>query len=97
MTPTVRYDRESDAAYIRFSPEADAPAPPWGTAVPGLAFVDDEDEFAEHQVAYGYPDDVITAAQASSDAVIAAVRAGVAPYDGTHERWLTELSRLTAS
>ena len=26
----------------------------------GTVIVDDEDEFAEHQVAYGYPEDVIT-------------------------------------
>jgi predicted RNA-binding protein associated with RNAse of E/G family len=65
--------------------------------VAGEVFVDDEDEFAEHQVAYGYPTDVIDRAQASCDAVLADVRAGRAPYDGTHRRWLDELSRLTAS
>ncbi|WP_207082652.1 DUF402 domain-containing protein [Nocardioides sp. S5] len=65
--------------------------------VAGEVFVDDEDEFAEHQVAFGYPADVVEAAQAGCDEVLAAVRAGEAPYDGTHERWLTELSRLTAS
>ena len=72
---------------------------PWETAPagPGEVFVDDEDEFAEHQVAYGYPAEVITAAQASCDQVLAAVRAGTAPYDGTHRRWLAELSRLSAS
>lgn len=72
---------------------------PWEVAPagPGEVFVDDEDEFAEHQVAFGYPADVIAAAQASCDEVLAAVRAAEAPYDGTHERWLTELSRLTAS
>ena len=67
---------------------------------PGEVFVDDEDEFAEHQVAYGYPAEVIEAAQASCDRLVAAVRAGEAPYDGTHQRWLdllAELSRLTSS
>ena len=34
-------------------------------------------------MAFGYPADVIAAAQASSDEVLAAVRAGAAPYDGT--------------
>ena len=62
----------------------------------GDVVVDDEDEFAEHQVAFGYPADVIEAAQASCDEVLAAVRAGEAPYDGTHERWLEALGRLTA-
>lgn len=64
---------------------------------PGEVMVDDEDEFAEHQIAFGYPADVIEAAQASCDEVLAAVRAGEAPYDGTHQRWFDELSRLTAS
>ena len=68
--------------------------------VAGEVFVDDEDEFAEHQVAYGYPADVVEQAQASCDAVLAEVRAGRAPYDGTAQRWLdllSELSRPTTS
>lgn len=60
----------------------------------GAIYVDDEDEFAEHQVAYGYPADVIDRAQASCDEVLAAVRAGLPPYDGTHQRWLDALSLL---
>ena len=72
---------------------------PWETppAGPGEVFVDDEDEFAEHQVAFGYPAEVIGAAQASCDELVAAVRAGLPPYDGTHVRWLDELSRRSAS
>ena len=71
---------------------------PWETmpAAAGETFVDDEDEFAEHQVALGYPADVVEAAQASCDRVLAAVRARTAPYDGTPDRWLAELSRLTS-
>ncbi|MBJ7454380.1 MAG: DUF402 domain-containing protein [Blastococcus sp.] len=64
---------------------------------PGEVFVDDEDEFAEHQVVYGYPADVVAAAQASCDALVLAVRAGLPPYDGTHQRWLAELTRLTSA
>ena len=64
-------------------------------AAAGEVFVDDEDEFAEHQVAFGYPADVVEAAQTSCEAVLAAVRAGHPPYDGTHRRWLDELARLT--
>jgi hypothetical protein len=86
-----------DLDVIRMAPELPASVPPRMDAGPGEIFVDDEDEFAEHQVAFGYPADVIEAAQAGCDQVLAAVRAGVAPYDGTHEHWLTELSRLTAS
>ena len=45
---------------------------PWDVppAGPGEVFVDDEDEFAEHQVLYGYPADVVAAAQASCDALV---------------------------
>ena len=34
---------------------------------------------------YGYPAEVVERAQASCDEVLAAVRAGLAPYDGTHQ------------
>ncbi len=72
---------------------------PWETlpAEPGGVFVDDEDEFAEHQVAFGYPADVIEAAQASCEEVLAAVRARAAPYDDTPRRWLEALSRLSVA
>jgi hypothetical protein len=63
----------------------------------GQIWVDDEDEFLEHQVAYGYPAEVIEAARASCDRVFAAVAAGAAPYDGTHRRWLEELTRISGS
>lgn len=58
----------------------------------GEVFVDDEDEFAEHRVAFGYPAEVVTAAEASCRDVAAAVRAGKAPYDGSHRRWLDDLA-----
>ncbi|MGN0064764.1 MAG: DUF402 domain-containing protein [Nocardioides sp.] len=61
----------------------------------GEVRLDDEDEFATHQVALGYPDDVVAGARVSAEAVLAAVRAGAAPYDGTHERWLAVLADLS--
>ena len=48
----------------------------------GEVFVDDEDEFAEHQVEFGYPAEVIAAARASGDRVHALVAGERAPYDG---------------
>lgn len=63
----------------------------------GEIYVDDEDEFAEHQVELGYPADVVTAARASCDAVLAAVSARTAPYDDTPRRWLDELTRRSPS
>ena len=89
-----------DLDVIRMSatpPTSTRSAPQNLSAGTGETFVDDEDEFAEHQVAFGYPADVVERAQASCDAVLADVRAGRAPYDGTHQRWLQELSRLTAA
>jgi len=58
----------------------------------GEVFIDDEDEFLEHQVTYGYPADVIAAARASADEVKVAVESGAAPYDGSHLRWLDRLA-----
>lgn len=88
-----------DLDVIRMPKElpADLPAGFVAHAGPGEVFVDDEDEFEEHQVALGYPADVVTSARASCDALVAAVRAGEPPYDGSHQRWLDALSRLTAS
>ncbi len=97
---TVLRAIDLDLDVIRMAPEPPPPSPlaPQNlSAGPGEVFVDDEDEFAEHQVAYGYPADVIEQAQASCVAVLAAVRAGRAPYDGTHQHWLDELSRLTSA
>lgn len=55
----------------------------------GRVWVDDEDEFAEHRAAFGYPEDVVTAAVASCEAVQRAMLAAQAPYDGvTHLPWL---------
>lgn len=59
----------------------------------GDAFIDDEDEFAEHTVVFGYPPEVVSSARASADAVLAAVREGRAPFNGAHQRWLDVLAR----
>ncbi len=62
--------------------------------VDGEVFVDDEDEFAEHRVALGYPDDVVQAAIRSCETVHARLTAGHPPYDGSHEPWLRALTDL---
>ncbi|VXC07939.1 DUF402 domain-containing protein [Nocardioides sp. AX2bis] len=60
----------------------------------GRVWVDDEDEFAEHRVTLGYPPEVVTAAQASVEAVLAAVTTRTPPYDDrTATAWLERLSR----
>ena len=53
----------------------------------GSVVVDDEDEFAEHQVSYGYPPDVVALALATKDTVLSAVRSRAAPFDGSAARW----------
>jgi predicted RNA-binding protein associated with RNAse of E/G family len=63
--------------------------------VGGEVYVDDEDEFADHQVSLGYPDDVVAAALRSAARVRASVTGGHPPYDGSHERWLADLAGLT--
>ena len=58
----------------------------------GRVWVDDEDEFADHRVRFGYPGEVTTAAMYSCDRVHAAVAAGVAPYDGSAATWLSRVA-----
>ena len=62
----------------------------------GWVVVDDEDEFEEHQVELGYPQEIIGLAEASRDRVHAAILDEDAPYDGSHERWQTVLEEITA-
>ncbi|MCW2795524.1 MAG: hypothetical protein JWM79_1021 [Nocardioides sp.] len=57
-------------------------------------FVDDEDEFAEHQVRYGYPPEVVALASATSASILAAVTAQQAPFDGSADGWLARLKEL---
>lgn len=64
----------------------------------GRVVVDDEDEFAEHQIAFGYPADVVDAARASCEWVHAAVSQARAPFDGSsHLPWLERLSATPTS
>lgn len=59
----------------------------------GDVWVDDEDEFAEHQVTYGYPTEVVAAAERDCAAVHEAVLHERAPYDGaTSAAWLRRLT-----
>lgn len=57
----------------------------------GRTWIDDEDEFAEHQIAFGYPAEVIAGARRGCEEVHAAVQAGAAPFDGTALRWIERL------
>lgn len=60
----------------------------------GRAWVDDEDEFADPRVRFGYPEELVRAATASCDRVHALVAEGHAPYDGSASAWLARLGGL---
>lgn len=76
-----------DLDVIAFEPDAAEPR--------GQYFIDDEDEFAEHTVRYGYPPEVVARVRADADALLAVVRAEEPPYDGaTAERWFAVLDAL---
>jgi predicted RNA-binding protein associated with RNAse of E/G family len=61
----------------------------------GAVFVDDEDEFALHQVSYGYPPEVVAAAQAECARVDAELRAGAAQFaEPLASAWRSRLAGL---
>ncbi len=61
----------------------------------GETRVDDEDEFADHQVAFGYPPEVVEAAVASCAWVRSRVESALPPYDqATPESWFARLAAL---
>ena len=60
----------------------------------GRIWVDDEDEFADHQVSLGYPQDVIDTAVRSCEEVLRAVTEGAAPFDGSAGPWIERLRAL---
>jgi hypothetical protein len=57
----------------------------------GRVDVDDEDEFAEHQVALGYPPELIELAERSCAERRAALAQGDEPFAGLHHAWLDRL------
>jgi uncharacterized protein len=48
----------------------------------------DEDEFAEHQVRYGYPVEVVEQAQATTDDLVARLTARTEPFAAVGTAWL---------
>ena len=60
----------------------------------GRVWVDDEDEFAEHRIAFGYPDHVVAAALASCERVLTLVTDEAAPYGGSAAAWITRLDGM---
>jgi uncharacterized protein len=58
----------------------------------GRVLLLDEDEFADHQVQYGYPADVIRQAEQAAGWLLAAVRARTEPFGTGYRRWLDLMS-----
>ena len=58
----------------------------------GLVELVDEDEFAEHQVHFGYPAEVIDEARAAADWLVAAVTARQEPFGAAYEGWLSRVN-----
>jgi uncharacterized protein len=58
----------------------------------GRVLLLDEDEFAEHQVRYGYPAEVIRRAEQSAAWLLAVVKSGAEPFGTGYRGWLERLS-----
>ncbi|MER7200955.1 RNAse [Streptomyces sp. CB01635] len=52
----------------------------------------DEDEFASHQEAYGYPSHVISHARSAAESLSAALRESVEPFNARFRVWLAQVS-----
>jgi uncharacterized protein len=56
----------------------------------GRLILDDEDEFAEHQVALGYPPEVISQAEETAQWLMKEVGQRQGVFGGAHLRWLAQ-------
>ena len=54
----------------------------------GAVELRDEDEFAEHRVRFGYPDDVVAEARAAARWLFAALGNGTEPFASAYRKWL---------
>lgn len=62
----------------------------------GQTWIEDEDEFAEHAVSYGYPADVSATTRTTADALLAAVREESEPFGTTWRRWIDQVDAIVA-
>ena len=54
----------------------------------GTVTVEDEDEFDEHRIAMGYPEQVVAAARATTARLVTWVESGREPFGATGAGWL---------
>lgn len=55
----------------------------------------DEDEFAQHQVQYGYAAGMVDAALAATREAVTRLTQSLPPFDGVASRWLTSVNPST--
>jgi protein associated with RNAse G/E len=58
----------------------------------GAVELRDEDEFEEHQAAFGYPEDVVGEARAAAEKLLVALADGSEPFASEYKKWLTAVS-----
>jgi uncharacterized protein len=54
----------------------------------GAVELRDEDEFAEHRVRFGYPDDAVEQARAAAEWLLGALGDGTEPFASAYRKWL---------
>jgi protein associated with RNAse G/E len=57
----------------------------------GLVELRDEDEFADHRQRFGYPEDLVTEAQAAARKLLVALGDGTEPFATQYRKWLADI------
>jgi hypothetical protein len=63
--------------------------------VDGKVSVLDEDEFAEHELRYGYPPDLIDLALAATTEATSRLTMRSPPFDGVAQEWIAKVDPAT--
>lgn len=63
----------------------------------GDVVIDDEDEFAKHQLAYGYPDAVIAKARQTADEISTRIANGQEPFNEVGKAYMQQAARRARS
>ncbi|MET0495057.1 MAG: DUF402 domain-containing protein [Actinoplanes sp.] len=58
----------------------------------GLVELRDEDEFAQHRVQFGYPDEVVSEARAAATRLFRALGDGSEPFASAYQKWLSAVA-----
>jgi protein associated with RNAse G/E len=59
----------------------------------GLVELRDEDEFAEHRVQFGYPDDLVGEARSAASLLLAALGDGSEPFASQYHKYLQQVTQ----